>query len=207
MGAGPLFARLPAGLPQGLPGRGLSPPGWGQGGSSRSESPSSTPWTQQELEGPWVHILALSPCWLCGLRGKKSYFCTHLFGRGHVGSLAASYDAEQDQVSRAFRASQVARGKESACRCSRLGFHPQVRKIPWRRKWATHSSILAWRILWTEEPGGLQSMGSHVWDTTERLSNSRSLKSLVPDTYAVRCYRSHASRSWYWASGKPGKGG
>ena len=26
---------------------------------------------------------------------------------------------------------------------------------------ATHSSILAWRILWTEEPGGLQSMGSH----------------------------------------------
>ena len=25
---------------------------------------------------------------------------------------------------------------------------------------ATHSSILAWRILWTEEPGELQSMGS-----------------------------------------------
>ena len=25
---------------------------------------------------------------------------------------------------------------------------------------ATHSSILAWRILWAEEPGGLQSMGS-----------------------------------------------
>ena len=26
---------------------------------------------------------------------------------------------------------------------------------------ATHSSILAWRTPWTEEPGGLQSMGSH----------------------------------------------
>ena len=26
---------------------------------------------------------------------------------------------------------------------------------------ATHSSILAWRIPWTEEPGGLQSMESH----------------------------------------------
>ena len=26
---------------------------------------------------------------------------------------------------------------------------------------ATHSSILAWRILWAEEPGGLQSLGSH----------------------------------------------
>ena len=27
-------------------------------------------------------------------------------------------------------------------------------------KMATHSSILAWRITWSEEPGGLQSMGS-----------------------------------------------
>ena len=26
---------------------------------------------------------------------------------------------------------------------------------------ATHSSILAWKIPWTEEPGGLQSIGSH----------------------------------------------
>ena len=30
---------------------------------------------------------------------------------------------------------------------------------PWKKEMATHSSILAWRILWTEEPGGLQSMG------------------------------------------------
>ena len=34
---------------------------------------------------------------------------------------------------------------------------------------ATHSSILAWRIPWTEEPGGLQSMGSQESDTIERL--------------------------------------
>ena len=26
---------------------------------------------------------------------------------------------------------------------------------------ATHSSILAWRVSWTEEPGGLQSIGLH----------------------------------------------
>ena len=30
---------------------------------------------------------------------------------------------------------------------------------------ATHSSILAWRIPWTEEPGGLESMGSKSWTT------------------------------------------
>ena len=34
---------------------------------------------------------------------------------------------------------------------------------------APHSSTLAWKILWTEEPGGLQSMGSLELDTTERL--------------------------------------
>ena len=34
---------------------------------------------------------------------------------------------------------------------------------------ATHSSILAWRIPWTEEPGGLQSTGSQESDKTERL--------------------------------------
>ena len=33
---------------------------------------------------------------------------------------------------------------------------------------ATHSSILAWRIPWTEEPGGLQSMG---WQSHTRLSD------------------------------------
>ena len=31
---------------------------------------------------------------------------------------------------------------------------------PLEKRLATHSSILAWRIPWTEEPGGLQSMGS-----------------------------------------------
>ena len=32
---------------------------------------------------------------------------------------------------------------------------------PLKEGMAAHSSILAWRIPWTEEPGGLQSMGSH----------------------------------------------
>ena len=40
----------------------------------------------------------------------------------------------------------------------------QVRSLggedPLEEEMATHSSILAWKIPWTEEPGGLQSMGS-----------------------------------------------
>ena len=38
-----------------------------------------------------------------------------------------------------------------------------VRSLGWedplQKEMATHSSILAWRIPWTQEPGGLQSMG------------------------------------------------
>ena len=38
---------------------------------------------------------------------------------------------------------------------------------------ATYSSILAWRMPWTEEPGGLQSIGRKESDTTEATEHSR----------------------------------
>ena len=45
-----------------------------------------------------------------------------------------------------------------------------VREDPLEKEMATHSSILAWRIPWTKEPGGLQSMGlqrvRHDWATS-----------------------------------------
>ena len=43
---------------------------------------------------------------------------------------------------------------------------------------APHSSTFAWKIPWTEEPGGLQSMGSLESDTTERLHFHFSLHAL-----------------------------
>ena len=43
----------------------------------------------------------------------------------------------------------------------------------------THSSVLAWRIPWTEEPGGRQSMGSQRV-TTERLTPSRRFSPRAP---------------------------
>ena len=39
---------------------------------------------------------------------------------------------------------------------------------PLENEIATHLSILAWKIPWSEEPGGLQSMGRKELDTTER---------------------------------------
>ena len=43
----------------------------------------------------------------------------------------------------------------------RQAFSPRAGEDPLEEEMATRSSILAWRIPWTKEPGGLQSMGSH----------------------------------------------
>ena len=40
-------------------------------------------------------------------------------------------------------------------------------RLPLEKEMATHSSVFAWRIPWTEEPGGLQSMGRTGSDMTE----------------------------------------
>ena len=61
---------------------------------------------------------------------------------------------------------QLNNNKESTCQCrrhDRLRFNRWVRKrrkFPLEEEMATHSGILAWRISWIEEPGGLQSIGS-----------------------------------------------
>ena len=49
-------------------------------------------------------------------------------------------------------------GKESACNAGDLGSIPGS-EDPLEKEMATHSSILTWRISWTEEPGGLKSIG------------------------------------------------
>ena len=48
---------------------------------------------------------------------------------------------------------------------------------PLKKEMATHSSILAWKILWTEKPGRVQSMGSqrvgHDWATKHKHNENR----------------------------------
>ena len=56
-----------------------------------------------------------------------------------------------------------------------------VRSLDWEdpleKRMATPSSICAWRIPWTEEPGGLQSIGRKESDMTEYLSTFPTYKS------------------------------
>ena len=68
----------------------------------------------------------------------SSYFCFHLEPRG---------------------ASQVAQRVNNLPVMQETQVRSMDQEDPIEEGMATHSSILAWRILWTEEPGGLQSMG------------------------------------------------
>ena len=82
----------------------------------------------------------------------------------------------------------------------------QVRSLGWEDllEKGTHSSILAWRIPWTEEPGGLQSTGSqrvgHNWVTSLHLAFPFSRRSSQPrdrtqvSRIAGRCFTIWATR-------------
>ena len=93
-------------------------------------------------------------------------------------------------------------GKESTCQCRRCRFHTWVGKMPWRRNWLTHSSILAWRSPWPEEPGRVQSLGSQKsqtrlrdWTTTittTKWTTGNSWVQLTPNQVQAP--------SWDWAT-------
>ena len=51
-------------------------------------------------------------------------------------------------------------GKKNPPEMQEIWIRSLVWEDPLKKGMATHASILAWRIPWTEEPGGLQSMGS-----------------------------------------------
>ena len=92
-------------------------------------------------------------------------------------------------------------GKESACdagdRVQSLG-----REDPLEEEVATHSSILAWRIPWTEEPGRLQSMGSQrIRHETEQLS-IHAYRHKYTDLFVRRQVQEYSKVGFpWWSSG------
>ena len=104
--------------------------GWGETGNFQSEIP----------------IMWVSRCgaWTKGLRGWR-------WGR-----------AAWRRLSQVMGFPGGASAKESACQCRshrRRSFDPWVGKIPWRRKRQSTPVFLPGESSWTEEPGGLQTMG------------------------------------------------
>ena len=63
-----------------------------------------------------------------------------------------------------------------------MGIQSLSQEDPLEKEMATHSSILAWKIPWTEEPGGLQSMGSQRVGhdlVTKQQNNARELWNIL----------------------------
>ena len=63
-------------------------------------------------------------------------------------------------------------GKESTCQCRRQGFHPWVRKIPWRRKWQPTPVFLPGESHGQSSLEGYSPWGLKELDTNYRLKNS-----------------------------------
>ena len=79
--------------------------------------------------------------------------CECVAGKGHIGSYIYI-------IININRASLVAQMVKNLPAMQDTWVQFLGREDPLQNEMATHSSILAWRIPWTEEPGGLQSMGS-----------------------------------------------
>ena len=88
--------------------------------------------------------------------------CSHAFVHPSTCSLYSVYLSVP-----LTRASPVAQRSQICLPCKRARFDPWVRKIPWRRAWQPTPGFLPGKILWTEELGRLQFMGSqrvgHDW--------------------------------------------
>ena len=85
-----------------------------------------------------------------------------------------SKDSNGTQTSKSSNNYKVTSTKSSTCNARDLGSIPGSGRSL-EKGMATHSGILAWRIPWTEEHGGLQSTGSQR-DSTERLTLSTESK-------------------------------
>ena len=85
----------------------------------------------------------------------------------------------------------------SEAKVSAIMQETQVQSLCWEdpleNEMATHSSILAWRIPWKEEPGSLQSMGlqriKHEWATL--------IFTLLP-SYSLKFRQSKIPTKWKW---------
>ena len=71
-------------------------------------------------------------------------------------------------------------GKKPTCQCRRRGFHPWVRKIPWRRKWQPTPVSCLENPMDREEAGGLQPMESQRVRHDRAMEHTRAAPTSLP---------------------------
>ena len=120
------------------------------------------------------YLPAMRETWVRSLGWESNGLPTPVFWPGEFHGLYSPWGHKESDMTERLSLSYTLRsfpsgtsGKESACHCRRHK-KQQIRSLgqedPLEEGIATHCSIPAWRISWTEEPGGLQST---ELDTTE----------------------------------------
>ena len=107
----------------------------------------------------FINLMFKSKCYFCIQFSIKSYFRYHIV---HVSIFQSSED-----MCNTNSTSLVAQMVKNLPAMQETW----VRSLGWEdaleKEMATHSSILAWRILWTEEPGGPRPMDSQLYVTKQ----------------------------------------
>ena len=122
----------------------------------------------KHLQYSYIHIYPVN----CSLAGRKIIACDkYLLFSAHKSILPVVWFTGITYIRSLFliyflrlsilevRLPRWRSDKESACQCRRQ-IRSQSQEDPLEQEMVTHSSILAWKIPRTEEPGGLWSMGS-----------------------------------------------
>ena len=105
---------------------------------------------------------ALLGCWVVSSQCPCCFLDTHLASiQAHMGNTLSPAR---------MGASLVAQMVKKLPAMQETPLQSLGHKDPLKKGMATHSRFLAWRIPWTEEPGGLQSMGHKEWDMAEWLT-------------------------------------
>ena len=138
--------------------------GWTAKGSARGDAAAVPMVFQQGRWGP-----CKEPRWIGGL-AESSLPSTGTQPARTSASLPCPHSGPKPRVLLHLQESSVGKVLPAVqeTRVQSLGGEE-----PLEKGMAAHSSILAWRLPWTEEPGGLQSMGLQESDTAERLNHQQ----------------------------------
>ena len=119
---------------------------------------------------PMVAILIINDTtWV--IHSKFCFILSHLGFQGKNAGVLGSMNKFHQPSLLGFLGDTS--GKEPTCQWRRhksFGFDPWVRKISWRRVWQPTPVFLPGELPWTEEPDGLQFIGSQNWTWLKWLS-------------------------------------
>ena len=138
----------------------LFQPFWNFLGFHNSTLPDFQLFSHRGVQVFWA-LAARAPC-LMPSNKHQHFLSPQPSVRRLVRGIPVWFGNKRTQKQRAFLVVLVVEdllGNAGDARDWILAFNPWVRKIPLSRKMETHSSILAWKIPWMEEAGGLQSVG------------------------------------------------